>query len=75
MAKVTCNVVKCEDHSGVITEITALKASDRLQWDAITKIQNRMPAWGTAIVSILTFLLGLAVAWAQMAEKLGHPVP
>jgi len=66
-------MAKCEEHSGVITEITALKASDRLQWQAIEKIQNRMPAWGTAIVSVLTFLLGIAMAYAKFISDIKNP--
>jgi hypothetical protein len=59
-------MAKCEDHSGIITDIKNLKESDRLQWVAINNIRNRLPAWGTVIISLLTFLCGVSFTYAAM---------
>jgi hypothetical protein len=55
----------CDLHSGVMMKIGALEKSDEKQWNAIEKIQNRLPIWGTTVISLLTFLLGIAVSFAM----------
>ena len=62
-------VEKCEEHSGCITEIANLKLSDKEQWEAIKKIQNRPPVWATAVISLLTFLLGCSLTYAGLIAK------
>lgn len=52
------------------TEIGNLKISDENQWGAIDKLQNRLPVWGTTIISVLTFLLGCSATYAVMAVRL-----
>ncbi|MBN1807186.1 MAG: hypothetical protein JW837_18210 [Sedimentisphaerales bacterium] len=52
---------KCEEHSGLVKAIENLEDSDRDQWEAIKKIQNRLPVWATAVISLLTFLLGCSL--------------
>lgn len=44
--------------------VYGLEASDRRQWEAIEKIQNRLPSWATLLISVLTFFLGIAVTIA-----------
>ena len=34
------------------------------QWTAINQIRNRLPPWGTAIISLLTFLCGVLLTVA-----------
>jgi hypothetical protein len=63
-------VEKCEEHSGCITEIKNLKHSDKEQWDAIKKIQDRLPIWATAVISLLTFLFGCSVTYAGLVVKI-----
>jgi hypothetical protein len=55
----------CDQHSGVVAEVKTLKESDIKQWAAIERIQNRLPVWGTTVISLLTFLLGIAVSFAM----------
>lgn len=57
---------QCDAHSGIVTEIANLKLSDSKQWIAIEKIQTRPPIWATAVISLLTFLLGCSLTWAAM---------
>lgn len=53
----------CQAHSGIIQDISNLKESDERQWEIINKLQNRLPAWATLIISLLTFFLGLAIGY------------
>ncbi len=53
----------CTAHSGLLSDIEQIKASDAKQWLAIEKLQNRLPVWATAVISVLTFLLGAAVTY------------
>ncbi len=53
------------------TEVIALKESDEKQWQAITKLQNRPPIWATAVISLLTFLLGCSLTYAGLIVRLG----
>ena len=52
----------CKHHSGVTKAIEELEKSDHAQWDVIKKIQNRPPVWTMAVISLLTFLLGICAA-------------
>ena len=51
-------------------EIKNLKDSDVRQWDAIEKLQNRLPVWATLVISLLTFLLGCALTYASLIQKI-----
>ena len=52
----------CKQHSGLKKAIETLEHSDSAQWDVIKKIQNRPPVWTMAVISLLTFLLGICAA-------------
>lgn len=43
------------------TKIAQLEKSDADQWTAINALRNRLPVWGTLVVSLLTFLLGFTL--------------
>jgi hypothetical protein len=60
---------RCPEHSGFESRIENLETSDEKQWSAIDRIMNRPPAYVSAIYAILTFLLGVAVTYAQMVSK------
>jgi hypothetical protein len=60
---------KCDEHSGCLSDIGALKESDKEQWVAIRKIQERPPVWATAVISLLTFLLGCSLTWGIANRK------
>lgn len=51
----------CEKHSGLEARIENLEISGKKQWEAIEKLQNRLPVWATVVISVLTFLLGWSV--------------
>jgi hypothetical protein len=42
-----------------------LKESVKDQWVIIEKVQNRLPVWGTTVISLLTFLLGIVLSYAM----------
>ncbi len=46
--------------------IKTLKESDEKQWEAIEKLQNRLPLWATTLISILTFTIGCVTTYAVM---------
>ncbi len=63
---------KVEERIGVNEEaIETLKASDERQWQAIEKLQNRLPLWATMIISLLTFLLGCSFTYAGLIIRMG----
>jgi len=49
--------------------IKNLKESDERQWDAIEKLQNRLPIWATTVISILTFFSGCTLTYAVMLAR------
>jgi hypothetical protein len=60
----------CEFHSGVNARMENLEESDKLQWEAIEKIKDRIPVWGTLLISVLTFALGASLTYASLAIKI-----
>ena len=52
----------------IAQRVYGLEMSDQRQWNLIEKIQNRPPAWTTVAISLLTFLLGVAVTVAVRGQ-------
>ncbi len=48
----------CKEHSGLLQKIDDVKADTDKQWDEINHIRNRPPIWCTAVIAILSGLLG-----------------
>lgn len=46
--------------------IIRLEQSDAEQWDTINQLRNRPPVWATAVISLLTFLLGAATTYCAV---------
>jgi hypothetical protein len=59
----------CDAHSGMENRLKNLEDSDSKQWITIDQLRNRLPVWGTVIISLLTFLLGCALTFAGMIYK------
>ena len=51
-------IAALQDRAGKIEDI------NEQQWTAINQIRNRLPPWGTAIISLLTFLCGVLLTVA-----------
>jgi len=65
-------IEKCEDHSGCMQSLRQLEQSDRDLWEAVKKIQSRPPVWATAVISLLTFMLGCSLTYASILSNKGH---
>ncbi len=57
---------KCEEHSGVCTNINNLQKScealhvvDEDQWQAINNLRNRPPVWATVILMVMSGIIGV----------------
>jgi len=59
----------CNEHSGFLADIKNLQESDKELWEAVKKIQARPPVWATAVISLLTFLLGCSLTYAGLISK------
>ena len=46
--------------------IRHLEQSDKEQWEAIQRLQNRLPLWATTLIGVLTFALGWVTNYAFM---------
>jgi len=46
--------------------IKTLKDSEEKIWDAIEKLQSRLPVWATMVFSLLTFAIGCVGTYAIM---------
>lgn len=57
-------IPKCNAGIDIKRRVMALEKSDELQWIDIGKLRSHLPAWGVAIISLLTLLLGFSLAWA-----------
>jgi len=56
---------------GAHTEaIRNLKESDKMQWESIERLQNRLPVWATMLMSILTFGMGCITTYAIMLRNM-----
>jgi len=49
--------------------IKTLKESDKMQWEAIQKLQTRLPVWATVVFGILTFAIGCVSTYAVMLRS------
>ncbi len=58
----------CPEHSGCDARINNLENSEKEQWEAIDLIKNRLPGWATAVISLLHFLLGVAITYAGLKQ-------
>jgi len=50
--------------------VTDVKDDTGKQWDKIDHIKNRPPIWCTAVIALLTGLLGSVLTYAALVSKL-----
>ena len=60
----------CKEHSGLHQMIVDVKDDTHDQWAEINRIKNRPPIWCTAVIAILSALLGSVSTYAALAIKL-----
>lgn len=59
----------CKAHSGIEQKLKDLEDDTKDQWTAINQLRNRLPAWATIVISLLTFLLGATATYAGLVIK------
>lgn len=52
------------------SRISRLETDTVEQWTAINQLRNRLPGWATAVISLLTFLLGCSVTYAGLVLRM-----
>lgn len=60
----------CKQHSGLVQRITDVKDDTDKQWAEINRIKNRPPIWCTAVIAILSGLLGSILTYAALVVKI-----
>ena len=60
----------CDAHSGILADVKQLQKDTDDQWTAINLLRNRLPAWATIVISLLTFLLGCSLTYAGLAQRM-----
>lgn len=60
----------CKQHSGLAQRIEDVKDDTDKQWSEINHIKNRPPVWCTAVIALLTGLLGSVLTYAALVGKL-----
>jgi len=56
----------CDSHN---IRIKKVEADTEKQWEAINELRKRPPIWCTAIISLLSFLLGAAITYAGLIGR------
>lgn len=49
--------------------LLSLEKDNEEQWEVINQLRNRPPVWATAIISLLTFLLGCSLTYAALIVR------
>lgn len=64
----------CKQHSGLLQMIADVRDDTDKQWTEINGIKNRPPIWCTAVIALLTGLLGSVLTYAALATRLVQTV-
>ncbi len=59
----------CKQHSGLVQMVNDTKDDTNKQWTEINHIKNRPPVWCTAVIALLTGLLGSVITYAAFAVR------
>lgn len=62
--------MSCNQHSGLVQMITDVKDDTSKQWDEINRIKNRPPVWCTAVIAVLSGLLGSVLTYAALVVRI-----
>ena len=55
-------VDKCDEHTGCVSDIKRNSMDIQKIYELVEKIRNRLPNWATALISILTLIIGWLVS-------------
>jgi len=64
----------CKQHSGLMQMVKDVKEDTSKQWTEIDRIKNRPPIWCTAVIALLSGLLGSVLTYAALATRLAQTV-
>jgi len=64
----------CKEHSGILQMVKDVRDDTNKQWTEINHIKNRPPVWCTAVIALLSGLLGSALTYAALVGKLTQAV-
>jgi hypothetical protein len=59
----------CAAHSGLVQSSRQHETQIGELWLAVKSVQNRPPVWATALMSFLTFVIGILVGVIGMGMK------
>ena len=60
---------QCPACSGIVARLTNVEKDTTDQWTAINQIRNRLPVWATAMISFLTFVIGILATLVAVTGK------
>lgn len=61
---------ECQAHSGLVQMIKDVRDDTDKQWTEINHIKNRPPIWCTAVIALLSGLLGSVITYAALAVRI-----
>ena len=61
--------LSCPEHLAHVQRIKRLETDNDKQWEAIEKLQNRLPLWATLLIAGLGTLIG----WLLKAAAISMP--
>ena len=64
----------CKEHSGLVQMVKDVRDDTDKQWIEINHIKNRPPIWCTAVIAILSGLLGSIITYATLAVRVAQTV-
>ena len=61
---------KCAAGVNALSRVKTLERDNIKQWDAIEKLQSRLPVWATVVMTLMGTMLGSALTFASLASKI-----
>lgn len=62
----------CNQHSMMLQMVKDVRDDTDKQWTEINRIKNRPPIWCTAVIALLSGLLGSVLTYAALVVRLAH---
>ncbi len=63
---------KCAAGVDTKRRVIQLESASEDQWKAINSLRNRLPAWATVVISLLSMGLGVTLTYASLAQRLAQ---
>lgn len=62
----------CNQHSMMLQMVKDVRGDTDKQWTEINKIKNRPPVWCTAVIALLSGLLGSVITYAALVVRVSQ---